>query len=151
MQKFEAKLKKVQDKNASYIEIPFDVLEVYGSKRVKVKATFDGIEYRGSLVKMGTDCHIIGVTKEIRDKINKNFGDTVYVTLEKDVEERTVEIPNDFKNELQKNISANDFFNTLSFSYQKKYINYITSAKKDVTRNNRIIKSIEKLTHKEKL
>ncbi|WWU63659.1 YdeI/OmpD-associated family protein [Clostridium baratii] len=151
MQKFEAKLKKVQDKNASYIEIPFDVLEVYGSKRVKVKATFDGIEYRGSLVKMGTDCHIIGVTKEIRDKINKNFGDTVYVTLEKDVEERTVEIPNDFKNELQKNISANDFFNTLSFSYQKKYINYITSAKKDVTRNNRIIKSIEKLTNKEKL
>ncbi|WP_054199489.1 YdeI/OmpD-associated family protein [Clostridium baratii] len=145
MQKFEAKLKKVQDKNASYIEIPFDVLEVYGSKRVKVKAT------RGSLVKMGTDCHIIGVTKEIRDKINKTFGDTVYVTLEKDIEERTVEIPDDFKSELQKNISANDFFNTLSFSYQKKYINYITSAKKDVTRNNRIIKSIEKLTNKEKL
>lgn len=151
MQKFEAKLKKVQDKNASYIEIPFDVLEVYGSKRVKVKATFDGIEYRGSLVKMGTDCHIIGVTKEIRDKINKTFGDTVSVTLEKDVEERTAKIPNDFKFELQKNISANDFFNTLSFSCQKKYINYITSAKKDVTRNNRIIKSIEKLTNKEKL
>ncbi|KJU70886.1 YdeI/OmpD-associated family protein [Clostridium baratii] len=151
MQKFEAKLKKVQDKNASYIEIPFDVLEVYGSKRVKVKATFDGIEYRGSLVKMGTDCHIIGVTKEIRDKINKTFGDTVSVTLEKDIEERTVKIPDDFKSELQKNISANDFFNTLSFSYQKKYINYITSAKKDVTRNNRIIKSIEKLTNKEKL
>lgn len=151
MQKFEAKLKKVQDKNASYIEIPFDVLEVYGSKRVKVKARFDGIEYRGSLVKMGTDCHIIGVTKEIRDKINKTFGDTVSVTLEKDFEERTVEIPDDFKYELQKNISANDFFNTLSFSYQKKYINYITSAKKDVTRNNRIIKSIEKLTNKEKL
>ncbi|BFK81782.1 hypothetical protein I3900191A7_19270 [Clostridium baratii] len=100
---------------------------------------------------MGTDCHIIGVTKEIRDKINKTFGDTVYVTLEKDIEERTVEIPDDFKSELQKNISANDFFNTLSFSYQKKYINYITSAKKDVTRNNRIIKSIEKLTNKEKL
>lgn len=151
MQKFEAKLKKVQDKNASYIEIPFDVLEVYGSKRVKVKATFDGIEYRGSLVKMGTDCHIIGVTKEIRDKINKTFGDTVSVTLEKDVEERTAKIPYDFKSELQKNISANDFFNTLSFSCQKKYINYITSAKKDVTRNNRIIKSIEKLTNKEKL
>lgn len=151
MQKFEAKLKKVQDKNASYIEIPFDVLEVYGAKRVKVKATFDGIEYRGSLVKMGTDCHIIGVTKEIRDKINKTFGDIVSVTLEKDVEERTVEIPDDFKSELQKNISANDFFNTLSFSCQKKYINYITSAKKDITRNNRIIKSIEKLNNKEKL
>lgn len=151
MQKFEAKLKKVQDKNASYIEIPFDVLEVYGAKRVKVKATFDDIEYRGSLVKMGTDCHIIGVTKEIRDKINKTFGDIVSVTLEKDVEERTVEIPDDFKFELQKNISANDFFNTLSFSCQKKYINYITSAKKDITRNNRIIKSIEKLNNKEKL
>ncbi|MFR9239989.1 MAG: DUF1905 domain-containing protein [Clostridium baratii] len=151
MKEFEAKLIKVPDKNASYIEIPFDVLEVYGSKRVKVKATFDGIEYRGSIVKMGTDCHIIGVTKEIREKINKTFGDTVFVTLEKDLVERIVEIPDDFKSKLEKNISANDFFNTLSFSCQKKYINYITSAKKDTTRNSRIIKSIEKLNNKEKL
>ena len=151
MKEFEAKLIKVPDKNASYREIPFDVLEVYGSKRVKVKATFDGIEYRGSIVKMGTDCHIIGVTKEIREKINKTFGDTVFVTLEKDLDERIVEIPDDFKSKLEKNISANDFFNTLSFSCQKKYINYITSAKKDTTRNSRIIKSIEKLNNKEKL
>ncbi|MBS6006551.1 MAG: DUF1905 domain-containing protein [Clostridium baratii] len=151
MKEFEAKLIKVPDKNASYIEIPFDVLEVYGSKRVKVKAIFDGIEYRGSIVKMGTDCHIIGVTKEIREKINKTFGDTVFVTLEKDLVERIVEIPDDFKSKLEKNISANDFFNTLSFSCQKKYINYITSAKKDTTRNSRIIKSIEKLNNKEKL
>lgn len=79
---------------------------------------------------MGTDCHIIGVTKEIRDKINKPFGDTVFVTLEKYVEERTTKIPDDFKSELQKNISANDFFNTLSFSCQKKYINYITIKKR---------------------
>ncbi|MGL5479695.1 MAG: DUF1905 domain-containing protein, partial [Clostridium sp.] len=50
---FKAQIKKVEGKNASYIEIPFDVEAVYKKKRVKVKAKFDGIEYRGSIVKMG--------------------------------------------------------------------------------------------------
>ncbi|MEG0238021.1 MAG: YdeI/OmpD-associated family protein [Clostridium sp.] len=151
MKEFKGILKKVPDKNASYIEIPFDVFKVYGKKRVKVKATFDGVEYRGSLVKMGTDCHIIGVTKEIRDKINKTFNDTITVTLIEDIDDRTITIPDDLSLKLQENSDANDFFSSLSFSSKKKYIIWITSAKKDLTRNNRIESAIEKLNNKEKL
>ncbi|MGL4571370.1 MAG: YdeI/OmpD-associated family protein [Clostridium sp.] len=151
MKEFKGILKKIPDKNASYIEIPFDVFEVYGKKRVKVKATFDGVEYRGSLVKMGTDCHIIGVTKEMRDKINKTFNDTIDVTLTEDIEERTITIPDDFNLKLKENSFANDFFSSLSFSAKKKYILWITSAKKELTRNNRIEISIEKLNNKEKI
>lgn len=54
--------------------------------RVKVVATFDGVEYRGSLVKMGTPCHIIGITKAIRSLIGKQPGDTVSVTLKVDTD-----------------------------------------------------------------
>ena len=39
------------------------------------------IHYRGQVVKMGTPCYIIGVTKAVRKQINKTFGDTVTVTL----------------------------------------------------------------------
>lgn len=151
MKKFTAKLKSAENKGGAYIEIPFNVEEVYGSKRVKVKATFDGYEYRGSLMRMGTECHIIGVTKAIRESINKNIGDDILITIEKDDEERIVEIPNDLDNKLNENVFAKEFWESLSFSNKKKFVQWITSAKKLETRENRILATVEKLNNKEKL
>lgn len=79
---FEAVVKKVEDIDGAYIEIPFDVKAEFGKGRVPVTATFDGEPYEGSLVKMGTPCHIIGIRKDIRAKIGKQPGDVVRVTLE---------------------------------------------------------------------
>ena len=73
----------VPDINGAYIEIPFDVKETFGRGRVKVHATFDGETYDGSLVRMKTPCHILGIRKDIREKIGKQPGDTVHVTLKK--------------------------------------------------------------------
>ena len=78
---FEAVIQKVEDIDAAYVEIPFDVPAVFGKARLPVSATFDGEPYEGSLVKMGTPCHIIGIRKDIRTKIGKQPGDTVAVTL----------------------------------------------------------------------
>lgn len=78
---FEAKIKKVPDIDGAYIEIPFDVKAEFGKGRVPVTATFDGVEYEGSLVKMKTPCHIIGIRKDIRAKIGKQPGDTIQVTI----------------------------------------------------------------------
>lgn len=78
---FEAEIKKVPDMDAAYIEIPFDVKEEFGKGRVPIIATFDGVEYMGSIVRMGTPCHIIGIRKEIRAKINKQAGDKIKVTI----------------------------------------------------------------------
>lgn len=78
---FEAEIKKVPNMDAAYIEIPFDVKAKFGKGRVPVIATFDGVEYIGSIVRMGTPCHIIGIRKEIRAKINKQAGDIIKVTI----------------------------------------------------------------------
>ena len=78
---FEAEIKKVPDIDGAYVEIPFDVKEEFGKGRVPVVATFDGVEYIGSIVRMGTPCHIIGIRKEIRAKINKQAGDIIKVTI----------------------------------------------------------------------
>jgi len=78
---FEAEIKKVPDINGAYVEIPFDVKEEFGKGRVSVHATFDGEPYDGSLVRIKTPCHIIGVRKDIREKIGKQPGDTIKVTL----------------------------------------------------------------------
>jgi len=48
---------------------------------VKVSATFDGELYDGSLVRMKTPCHIIGIRKEIRTKLGKQPGDIIHVTV----------------------------------------------------------------------
>ena len=151
MKKFNAEIKKLEGKDGAYIEIPFDEEEVYGAKRVKVKATFDGVEYRGSIVKMGLPCYIIGITKEIRKKIEKEPGDIIEVTIEKDEEDSVVETPTDFKERIELDNNIKEFWNTLSFSIQKKYVTWITSAKKEETRNKRIDTAIEKLKNKEKI
>lgn len=78
---FSAVIKKVEGIDGAYIEIPFDVKEVFGKGRVKVSATFDGVPYDGSLVRMKTPCHILGIRKDIRAKIEKQPGDTVKVTI----------------------------------------------------------------------
>lgn len=80
---FDAVIQKNPDMNAAYIEIPFDVKEVFGAGRVAVHATFDGVAYDGQVVKMGTPCHILGIRKDIRAQIGKQPGDQVHVTLEK--------------------------------------------------------------------
>lgn len=78
---FTAVLKKVPDIDGAYVEFPYDVREEFGRGRVKVHATFDGVPYDGSLVRMGTPGHIIGVRKDIRAAIAKQPGDTVAVAI----------------------------------------------------------------------
>lgn len=82
---FEAEIKKVPDMDGAYIEIPFDVKAEFGKGRVPVAATFDGEPYEGSVVRMGTPCHIIGVRKDIRAKIRKQPGDVIRVTIQERV------------------------------------------------------------------
>lgn len=78
---FDAPLIKVPNIDGAYIEFPYDVKEEFGKGRVKVSATFDGIPYEGSLVRMKTPGHILGVRKEIRQNIGKQPGDVVHVTV----------------------------------------------------------------------
>lgn len=78
---FDAVIQKEPDLDGAYIEFPYDVREEFGKGRVRVSATFDGVPYDGSLVRMKTPGHIIGIRKDIRVQINKQPGDTIHVVL----------------------------------------------------------------------
>jgi len=78
---FDAVIKKVPDIDGAYVEFPFDVRQEFGRGRVKVHALFDGAAYDGSLVRMQTPGHIIGLRKDIRSLIGKQPGDTVHVVI----------------------------------------------------------------------
>ncbi len=149
-QEFIAEIKKHPEINGVYIEPPFDVEEVFGTKRVKVKATFDGVEYRGSIVRMG-GCYVLGLTQDMRKRIGKDCGDTVLVTVEKDEEERVPELPEDFRTALESNADALKTYEKLSYTGKREYLLWITDAKKEETRRDRIGKSIERLLEGRKL
>ena len=147
---FDAVIKQHEGINGGYIEPPFDVYEVFGAKRVKVKATFDGIKYRGSLVRLG-GCYMIGITREIREKSGKDFGDMIHVTLEKDDEERILELPEAFQKALLKDAKAAAFFESLSYSSRRDYIRWIMDAKREDTKIRRISQAVERLKEGKKL
>ena len=78
---FDTEIKKVPDIDGAYIEIPFDVKSVFGKGRVKVHVLFDNEPYDGIMVRMKTPCHIIGMRKDIRERLGKQAGDTVHVII----------------------------------------------------------------------
>jgi hypothetical protein len=129
----------------AFVEIPFDVEKEFGSKRPRIKAMIEGVPYRGTLVRMGSECHMLLILKEIREKIGRGFGDEIKVTVEADSEPRVVEIPMDLLKELKKDREAKAFFEKLAFTHQKEYVKWIEEAKKAETRQNRVLKTIDML------
>jgi len=60
-------------------------------------------------------------------------------------ETKEVKLPDDLVSALNKNKKQADFFNTLSFSNKKEYIEWIVTAKREETRAERITGTIERL------
>lgn len=86
--RFEAQIHPSEvGKGGAYVVFPYDIREEFNKGRVKVAATFDGVDYQGSIVNMGVKnadgsiCYILGIRKDIRKQLNKDIGDTVKVVL----------------------------------------------------------------------
>ena len=129
----------------AFVEVPFDVEERLGSKRPKIKALIEGVPYRGLLVRMGGPNHVLIILKGIREQIGKTFGDEVTITVEPDTEPRLIEVPKDLLKVLKKDKEAKAFFDKLSYTHQKEYVRWVEEAKKEETRQNRIVKTVEML------
>jgi hypothetical protein len=117
----------------------------FGSKRPKVRALIEGVPYRGILTRMGTECHLLIVLKEIREKIGKTFGDEVRITVEPDTEPRVIDVPVELKKAFKTEKEAKASFEKLSYTHQREYVMWINEAKKEETRQNRVVKTIEML------
>ena len=62
-----------------------------------------------------------------------------------DTQKKIVALPDDLATVLKKNKKANEFFQTLSFTNKKEYVEWIVTAKREETRNERIKGTIERL------
>jgi Bacteriocin-protection, YdeI or OmpD-Associated len=62
-----------------------------------------------------------------------------------DAATKTIRLPEDLAVLLKKNKTAADFFNSLSFTNRKEYVEWIVTAKQEVTRKSRIDGTLERL------
>ena len=81
-------LHEIPEKGGAYVVFPWNIRAEFGKGRVKVRAAFDGEPYEGSIVNMGLRgpdgeiCYIIGVRRDIRQKLGKKDGDLLHVVIE---------------------------------------------------------------------
>ncbi|MCG3166531.1 MAG: hypothetical protein POELPBGB_02310 [Bacteroidia bacterium] len=115
----------------------------------KVRGTIDGFEIRKyHLMPMGNGDLFLPVKAEIRKAIKKHEGDYVHIVLFPDNE--PMEVPEEMLLCLNDEPDALRFFNALTESEQRYYINWIYSAKKEETKIDRLAKAINRLLKKEK-
>ncbi len=83
--------------------------------------------------------------------MEKPAGDTVKVVMEIDNEPRIVVVPEDFQQALESNQKAKEISEAYSYTHRKEYVEWITGAKRQETRENRIKKAVEKIAAGRKL
>lgn len=132
------------------VVLPFSIEEAWGARRVPIRATFDGVEYRGSAVYMGGK-PILGVTKAIRDATGKGPGDSVRVRIQRDLEPRTVDLPEELAEALAQHPDVKARFDAMAFTHRKEYARWIAEAKRAETRQRRATKAVRMLTEGERL
>lgn len=146
---FDAEIKEAI-RGGAWVEVPADAVRQLGTRaRVRVRASFDGTPYRGSVVPMG-GVHVLGMTKAIREAIGKAIGDRVHVILARDEKAREVEVPEDLTEALAADPQAKAFFEALAYTHRREYVEWITGAKRAETRERRVREALEMLSRRQK-
>ncbi|AWH85919.1 hypothetical protein HYN59_12745 [Flavobacterium album] len=123
-------------------DIPFGV--------VKVKGTIDDYKIKDyTLMPRGNGSLLMAVKAEIRKKIGKQEGDYVHVVLYRD--DSVFEIPEAFRSRLMEYPGALESFKRYKKWEQRMCVNWIYSAKRPETVNERIIKTIGRVQRREKI
>jgi len=132
-------------KNTAGIQVPDEVIEKLGAgKQPLVRVTINKYTYRSAVAVMGGK-YMISFNPEHRKAAGVQGGEEANVTLEMDLEPRTVEIPTDLKDALIK-ANALEAFEKSAPSMKKEYVRQVQEAKAQETRERRITKIVEKLS-----
>ena len=143
-QEFEAMLEHPDQVGAwTFLRVPFSVEKVFGSKaRVAVKGTINGVPFRSSLMPQGYGIHFLVVNKALQKGASAGHGNTVHVVIETDNVPRSVQVPQDLQEALDRNAIARASFEKMPYSHKKEYVEWIESAKREETRTGRIERAL---------
>jgi bifunctional DNA-binding transcriptional regulator/antitoxin component of YhaV-PrlF toxin-antitoxin module len=139
---------ELNGRTATGVEVPGEVVERLGQgRRPAVKVTINGHAYRSTVASMGGR-FMLPVSAENREAAGIAAGDSVEVDVELDTEPREVTVPDDLAEALAANADAKRFFDGLSYSKQRWFVESVTGAKKPETRARRVEQAVTMLREK---
>lgn len=112
-----------------------------GAKAFPVTVTVGAVTLRLRLARMGGK-NLIGFSKAARAEAGLELGQRVAVRIARDDTPRTVEVPADLAEALVADSQAKARFDSLAYSHQKAYVAWVTEAKREQTRADRIAKTV---------
>lgn len=131
--------------NATGLPVPPEAVAALGTKkRPPVKVSLANYSYRTTVAAYG-DVFMLPLSKEHRQAAGVATGDQVEVTIELDLEPRTVEVPADLAAALAEKAGATEAFEALSYTMRKETVRQVESAKAQETRYRRIAKIVASL------
>jgi hypothetical protein len=131
--------------NATGLPVPAEAVAAMGAgKRPKVRVTLNGYTYRSSVAAY-SNVFMLPLSAEHRAAADVKAGDQVEVTIELDLEPRTVEVPADLAAALAGKPGATAAFDALSYTTRKEYARQVEDAKAPATRERRIAGIVVKL------
>jgi hypothetical protein len=114
-----------------------------GRKAFPVRVTVNGATLQLRLARMGSE-NLVGFAKAAREQAGLTIGETYEVAIEaEDPAARTVEVPDDLAAALAGDEDARTRFDALAHSHRKEFVRWITEAKREATRAQRVAKTVE--------
>lgn len=118
-----------------------DTRKIFGKGHIRVKGTINGAPIKGvSLMPRKEGNHCIAVKKSIRKAIRKEAGDVVEIILKIDTDE--LEIPMELEAAFEASPEAKQMFESYSFANRKYFVEHITEAKNQSTRDRRAVAGV---------
>ncbi len=133
---------ELNGKTATGIRVPAEVVDGLGAgRKPAVRVTIRGHTYRSTVASRG-ERYLVGVSAENRAAAGVAAGDEVDVQIELDTEPREIAMPPDLAAALEGDAQTQRFFEGLSFSQKRWYVDPIDQAKAPETRERRIAKAV---------
>ena len=134
------------DPSSLFIVVPPEVVAALcEKKRPPVRVTLNGDYTYRSTVSVYGGRYLLPLRREIREACGLAPGMPVEVTLALDEEPRQIEIPNDLVAAFAGDSEARAVFDSLSFTHQREYVEWITGATREATRTRRVEQTLEML------
>lgn len=115
-----------------------------GRKTFPVQVSVNGVTLPLRLSRMGGE-NLIGLARAAREQAGVSIGSAYQVEIVADAQARSVEVPEDLAAALADDRQARAAFEALAYSHRKEFVRWITEAKRDATRVQRITKTVEML------
>ena len=113
-----------------------------GKKTFPVRVAVNGTALALRLARMGGE-NLVGLARAARDQAGVDIGSSYDVEISLDSGERAVEVPDDLTAALATEPAVQAAFAALAYAHRKEFVRWITEAKREVTRADRVAKTVE--------